>query len=63
MLYIVEMPDNVMALSGVSPDDPAWEANHVEIKDAYAGNKCTYSALRNMVTNILRDAGVQFTEE
>lgn len=65
MIYIVEMPGPgaVMALSGVSPDDPSWENNHVEIRDGHAPHHCTYSALRNMVTNILRDAKVEFRED
>jgi hypothetical protein len=63
MLYIIEGPNNSISLSAYSCEDPMYEANHVELSDLYRGSKCPYGALRNMVTNVLRDAKIEFTEE
>lgn len=62
MLYITQGPDGLV-ISGYPIDAPEFENNHVEVLDAFGGRRTSYEALRNMVTNVLRDAGVPFTEE
>jgi hypothetical protein len=67
MLYIMQ-GDKSIYLSGYSADSPEWEANHIELTDAFTcrseeENRLSTEGLRNTVVNVLRDAGVQFVEE
>lgn len=63
MLYLSQDGEGV-ALSSVPLDHEHWESEHVTlVDDHYRGSKGTYAGTRNMVTNVLRAAGVQFTEE
>jgi len=69
MIYIFEGPDNSLIISGYHPDDPLFENNHTELADqrmshlpVNSPHRLHYEGLRNTVTNILRDAGAEFTE-
>lgn len=63
MLYLYQGSDHSIVLSSVHPDDPDHESNKVELMDEhYARQPGTYPGTRNMVTNILRAAGVKFEE-
>ncbi len=62
-LYLIRGPDNSLSLSGYPSDSKEYETNHVNLLDYYKPRSCTYEALRNMLTNVLRDADVKFIEE
>ena len=64
MLYIFQGPSESVTISSVNPDeDPNWERDSINLLDEhYRGRAGTYAGTRNTITNILRSAGVQFTE-
>lgn len=67
-LFIVQDDSNSIAVSAYSVDDPLWESNHIILTDARTcrndqKHRLTYEGLRNIFTNILRDAEIPFCEE
>lgn len=67
-LYICEGDEHSVCLSAHSVDSPEWENNHWEITDNHshsfkADRRLPASTLLNCLTNVFRQAGIDFIQE
>ena len=60
-LYVFQDDDGrgIIHISAYHPDDPKWENNHVDVSEMGRGVPNRHNSAMNILTNVLRDAGIE----